>query len=201
MWTDHKNLQYICSAKRLNSLKPVGPCSLPDFFYSLLFILLSYCPGSHNVKPGALSCQFQRTEDAVERTETILPASCTIAALTWDIEERVRAATEGQPGPSSCPLNSLFVPPTLQSDLLPWAHSSKLSCHPGVQRTQHTVLRRFWWPTLTEEHPGICQGLPNLINTRPQGCFNLSLYLIAHGPTYPWTLLLVFPILVVTYLS
>lgn len=145
VWTDHKNLEYIRSAKRLNSRQARW-----SLFFARFNFTISYRPGSRNVKPDALSRQFQRTEDSVEKPESILPMSCLVATLTWDIEERVRAATEGQPGPSSCPSNCLFVPPALRSDVLLWAHSSKLFCHPGVQRTRHALLQRFWWPTLQE---------------------------------------------------
>ena len=124
---DHKNLEYIRSAKRLNSRQACW-----SLFFAHFNFTLSYRPGSRNVKPDALSHQFQRTEDSDEKPESILPTSCLVATLTWDIEERVRAATEGQPGPSSCPSNCLFVPPALRSDVLLWAHSSKLFCHPGV---------------------------------------------------------------------
>ncbi|CAJ1048226.1 uncharacterized protein lrfn4b [Xyrichtys novacula] len=146
VWTDHKNLEYIRSAERLNSRQARW-----SLFFARFNFTLSYRPGSRNVKPDALSRQFQRTEDSVVGAETILPTSCLVALLTWDIEEKVKAATEGQPGPSSCPSNCLFVPPALRSEVLQWAHSSKLSCHPGIQRTQHALLRRFWWPTVQED--------------------------------------------------
>lgn len=43
VWTDHKNLEYIRTA-----------------------VTLSYRPGSRNVKPNALPCQFQKDEPPVE---------------------------------------------------------------------------------------------------------------------------------------
>lgn len=62
------------------------------------------------MKPDALSPQFLRGEEAAARPETILQAPCVVATLMWDIEERVRATTEDQPGLSACPDNRLVCP-------------------------------------------------------------------------------------------
>ncbi|KAI3351469.1 hypothetical protein L3Q82_020315 [Scortum barcoo] len=122
VWTDHKNLEYIRSAaKRLNSHRQARWWSL---FLTRFNFSLSYRPGSRNIKPDALSRQFQRDEDVAPCPDTIISSSHLVAPLTWEIEERVKAAQEGQPGPSACPQNRLFVPPSLRSDVLQWAHSS-----------------------------------------------------------------------------
>ena len=81
----------------------------------------------------------------------ILPSSRLVATLTWEIEERVRTAAQDQPGPSACPPNRLFVPPDLRSEVLQWAHSTQLTCHPGIHRTKDVVQRRFWWTSLDED--------------------------------------------------
>ena len=155
VWTDHKNLEYIRTAKRLNSRQARWALFFTRFNFSL-----SYRPGSRNVKPDALSRQFQREEDDASASDTILPSPCVVASLTWEIEERVRAATEGQPGPSACPTGCLVVPAALRSEVLQWAHASRLTCHPGIQRTRDVLLQRFWWPTLledTREYVRACQ--------------------------------------------
>lgn len=130
VWTDQKNLEYVRKAKRLNS-----KC--------LVVLFPHHWPGSHNIKYDALSHQYLRDEDMV----SILSISHLIAPLRWEIEERVKAAQEGQPGPSACPKKQLFVPPSLQLDVLQWAHNSRLTCHPG-----------FWWDSLNED----TRGLPHL---------------------------------------
>ena len=53
----------------------------------------------------------------------IVPASCFIASVTWEIEERVWVAIENQPGPSSC---------------LP------------DQQTCSVLQQCFWWPSMEE---------------------------------------------------
>ncbi|KAJ0059379.1 hypothetical protein NL108_016159 [Boleophthalmus pectinirostris] len=146
VWTDHKNLEYLQSAKRLNSRQARWALFLTRFNFTL-----SYRPGSRNAKPDSLSRQFCTSDDHSAEPDTILSSSHMVATLTWEVEERVKAALENNPGPSTCPNNLLFVPQHLRSDVLQWAHSSKLTCHPGIQRTKEVLLQRFWWGTLDED--------------------------------------------------
>lgn len=95
VWTDHKNLEYISSAKRLNSRQARWA-----LFFTRFNFTLSYHPGSKNVK---LSWQFADEEEPTVGAEIILPPSCVVASLTWEVEERVQAATARSPGPSACP--------------------------------------------------------------------------------------------------
>lgn len=93
---NHKNLQYICSAKRLNSCQALWALFLTRFIFRL-----SYHLGSRNTKPGALLKRFAVDEAQVGGPEPILPLPCMVASLTLDVEERVRVATATLPGPSS----------------------------------------------------------------------------------------------------
>ncbi len=49
-WTDHKNLEYIKSAKRLNSRQALWALFFGRFDFSI-----SYLPGSKNIKPDVIS--------------------------------------------------------------------------------------------------------------------------------------------------
>ena len=51
----------------------------------------------------ALSRQFMEKEEATANPDTILPSTCLVAPLTWEVEERVRTALGGHSGPSACP--------------------------------------------------------------------------------------------------
>lgn len=64
VWTDHKNLEYIHTGRRLNVQQARWALFFTRFNFSL-----SYRPGSCNLKPDALSQQFER-EDEQERPET-----------------------------------------------------------------------------------------------------------------------------------
>ena len=140
VWTDHKNLEYLRSARRLNSRQARWALFFNRFNFSL-----SYRPGSKNAIPDALSRLFD-TDSLPKSDETILPGSCVIGAVSWEVEERVKRATVDLPVPVGCPPDRLFVPPELRSQVVHWAHTSLLSCHPGVRRTVFVVRQRFWWP-------------------------------------------------------
>ncbi len=154
VWTDHKNLEYIRSAKRLNSRQARWA-----LFFNRFNFTLSYRPGSKNTKADALSRQFQVTEPQVA-PEGILPSACVVGAITWPVEDKVKQANSQIPAPSACPNNCLFVPANLRSEVLQWAHSSPLACHPGVTRTLALLKQRFWWASMgkdTREFVAACQ--------------------------------------------
>ena len=182
VWTDHKNLEYLQSAKRLNSCQARWALFLTRFNFSL-----SYRPGSRNVKPDALSCQFLEREGDRTDPDTILPSSCLVATLTWEIEEKVRAAAQDQPGPSACPPNHLFVPPDLRSEVLQWAHSTQLTCHPGIQRTKDVVQRRFWWTSLDEDIRGFVNACPTCNQHKPAHHAPAGLLHPLPVPHRPWS--------------
>ncbi|KAM9816580.1 uncharacterized protein ACBT44_010838 [Syngnathus typhle] len=130
VWTDHHNLEYLRSAKRLNARQARWALFVDRFEFSL-----SYRPGSRNAKVDALSRSFPGGKEGRGPPPTILPSSVRVAALSWEIERQVEAASRDQPGPSNCPEGRLFVPESLRSSVLQWAHDSRLACHPGAART------------------------------------------------------------------
>ncbi|XDV19457.1 hypothetical protein PO909_024927 [Leuciscus waleckii] len=145
VWTDHKNLEYIRSAKRLNSRQARWA-----LFFGRFDFTLSYRPGSKNVKPDSLSRIFDRSEHA-PTPERIFPETLIISTLTWEVEARVKKALEGVTPPIRCPSNRLFVPEELRPDVIRWGHCSSLACHPGVSRTLYLVKQRFWWPLMARD--------------------------------------------------
>uniref|UniRef100_A0A8C1CA59 Gypsy retrotransposon integrase-like protein 1 n=1 Tax=Cyprinus carpio carpio TaxID=630221 RepID=A0A8C1CA59_CYPCA len=143
VWTDHKNLEYIRSARRLNARQARWA-----LFFGRFDFTLSYRPGSKNVKPDALSRLFASPGDPPP--DTIVPPGCVLGALTWGIEKLVRRAQEGVGVPAGCPTGLLFVPESVRSAVLQWGHSSKIMCHPGVRRSLAAIRQRFWWPAMAE---------------------------------------------------
>ncbi|KAI3361705.1 hypothetical protein L3Q82_002064 [Scortum barcoo] len=114
--------------------------------------------GSRNIKPDALSRQFS-VEEKVQEEENILPTSRDIAAITWDIENAILRAQQQQPArPGQGPPGRLFVPDAVRSQVLQWAHSSKLSCHPGINRTISLIKRHFWWRNMEADIRGFVQA-------------------------------------------
>uniref|UniRef100_A0A8C1AZL7 Gypsy retrotransposon integrase-like protein 1 n=1 Tax=Cyprinus carpio carpio TaxID=630221 RepID=A0A8C1AZL7_CYPCA len=145
VWTDHKNLEYIRSAKRLNSRQARWA-----LFFSRFDFTLSYRLGSKNIKPDALSRIFDPSERP-STPECILPETLVVSTLTWEVESKVLAALEGVTPPPACPPNHLFVPDELRSCVIKWGHCSNIACHPGVNRTRYLVKQRFWWPGMARD--------------------------------------------------
>lgn len=80
--TDHKNLAYLRSAKRLNSCQARW-C----LFFDRFQFTITHRPGSCNVKPDALSRKYNHTEN--NSKSTIIPTTCVIGNLSWDVETKV----------------------------------------------------------------------------------------------------------------
>uniref|UniRef100_A0A3P9KPU5 Gypsy retrotransposon integrase-like protein 1 n=2 Tax=Oryzias latipes TaxID=8090 RepID=A0A3P9KPU5_ORYLA len=144
VWTDHKNLAYLRSAKRLNS-RQARWC----LFFDRFNFTITYRPGSKNGKPDALSRKYSTTDGSA--TPPIIPDSLFVGNLTWDIEARVQQAQGEKPDNTNCPPGTLFVPDRLRSDVITWGHSSKIACHGGVRRTLMLLKRRFFWPSMESD--------------------------------------------------
>ncbi len=89
VWTDHKNLEYIRSAKCLNSRQARWA-----LFFGRFDISLSYRSGSKNIKPDALSRIFDHSK-CPPPSECIIPEKLVVSTLTWEVESKVRTALEG----------------------------------------------------------------------------------------------------------
>ena len=153
VWTDHKNLEYLRNAKRLNSRQARW-----SLFFNRFNFSLSYRPGSQNTKPDALSRLYD-PEPAAKEPEHILPLNSVVGGVSWQIESEVKSANGVSPAPSGCPQDRLFVPVSLRPQVIHWAHTSVLTCHPGVRRTVFFIKQRFWWPAMeraVKEYVGAC---------------------------------------------
>ncbi|XDV37360.1 hypothetical protein PO909_006967 [Leuciscus waleckii] len=145
VWTDHKNLEYIRTAKRLNSWQARWALFFGRFDFSL-----SYRPGSKNIKPDSLSRIFDQSERP-STPECILPETLVVSTLRWEVESKVLKALEEVTPPPDCPPNRLFVPEECRSDVIQWGHCSSIACHPGVNRTSFLVKQRFGWPLMARD--------------------------------------------------
>uniref|UniRef100_A0A1A8D4D5 Gypsy retrotransposon integrase-like protein 1 n=1 Tax=Nothobranchius kadleci TaxID=1051664 RepID=A0A1A8D4D5_NOTKA len=180
IWTDHKNLAYLKEAKRLNPRQ-----SRWSLFFSRFHFVLSYRPGTKNIKPDALSRQF--SADSNPEPASILPPDCVIGSVTWEVRDQVLEALKTTPGPSKVPPNTLFVPPSVRSKVIHWGHTARFSVHPGVSRTVALIRRTFWWPTMfkdTKEYIAACQTCARnkTSNQSPSGLLNPL-----HVPSRPWS--------------
>ncbi|TWW61053.1 hypothetical protein D4764_05G0011430 [Takifugu flavidus] len=147
VWSDHKNLTYVRTAKRLNPRQ--GRWAL---FFSRFDFTLTFRPDSKNIRADALSRQFPEEFPGAPRDpDTIVPPARVIGVISWPIETAVEQAQRDEPDPGNGPQDRMFVPSSVRPQVLEWGHSSCFACHPGVRRTVEFVQRRFWWPNLQED--------------------------------------------------
>ena len=142
---DHKNLEHLQTAKRLNSRQARWA-----LFFSRFGFHLAYRPGSKNVKPDALSRYFEN-ETTNSEPDTILRPEVFINAIEMQIEKTVRNALATEAARSRCPDNKMYAPACTRSEVIQWGHSSRLSGHPGANRTTSFIQRKFWWPEMRED--------------------------------------------------
>ena len=181
VWTDHKNLAYLRSARRLNSRQARWALFLGRFDFTL-----SYRPGSKNTKPDALSRQFTPEEEE-GREETILPSSCVIGAARWEIERRVQEAQTGEMVPDGCPPGRQYVPQPMRSPVLQWGHASKVACHPGIHGTLFLLQQRFWWPTITADTKEFVIACTVCARNKSSHCAPAGLLQPLPIPHRPWS--------------
>lgn len=99
-WTDHKNLKYLHTAKRLNSRQARWALFSNHFNFQL-----SYRLESKNSKPGALS---HIHSPKPEELTFILLQTCIIGAISWEVQDPVKQALVNTV-PAFCPQNQPFV--------------------------------------------------------------------------------------------
>ena len=145
VWTDHKNLEYLQTAKRLNLRQARWA-----LFFSRFDLHLAYRPGSKNVKPDALSRYFE-SPIKEDQPETILRPELFINAIEMDIERTVKEAVGAEAAPSGCPDGRQYVPRGTRAQVIQWGHSSQLSGQPGANRTLTFIQCKFWWPEMRED--------------------------------------------------
>lgn len=154
MWTDHKNLSYIQSAKRLNSRWARWVLFFGRFSFSL-----TYLPGFRNVKPDALSWQFSAEESSTDPEPILLP-SCFIATITWEIESLIRQTEHQHPDPGNpttrcprlCLLSGPTVGPLLSSDLSSWYKVEPYFSPSEVLVTHHGIRHLVFYISLRSVH-------------------------------------------------
>ncbi|KAI2647611.1 Transposon Tf2-6 polyprotein [Labeo rohita] len=140
--TDHRNLEYLRSAKRLNHRQARWALFFTRFNFSV-----TYRPGSQNTKADALS-RLHESHASSSTQEPILSPSIIVALVQWDITTEISEAHLTDPPPAECPPNRTYVPQTLRQRLLQLVHSTPSSGHPGITATTQLLTNHYWWPSL-----------------------------------------------------
>ncbi|KAK3556060.1 hypothetical protein QTP70_003020 [Hemibagrus guttatus] len=84
--TDHRNLEYLRGAKRLNPRQVRWALFFTRFRFTETW---TYRPGSKNGKADALSGQFEAASEPVQ-ANLILPATTILAPVQWNLVEEIQ---------------------------------------------------------------------------------------------------------------
>ncbi|KAI2645103.1 Transposon Ty3-G Gag-Pol polyprotein [Labeo rohita] len=141
--TDHKNLQYLREAKRLNLRQARWA-----LFFTRFQFKITYRPGSKNIPADALSRQF--SDESSTEPEPIIPADLIVSPIQWDIDTWIQEATLQEPAPPECPEGKIYVPSS-QRQHLDTVHQSPGSGHPGSRRTLSLLQPRYWWSSMNRD--------------------------------------------------
>lgn len=106
IYTDHKTLNYLRTAKRFNPRQARW-----SLFFTRFNFVISYSPGSENKKADALSRRHNSKEGTPEE-ETILPQSCINNTIQCEFDKEI-INTLPFLVPENCPLGKQYVPPKL----------------------------------------------------------------------------------------
>lgn len=128
----------------------------------------------------------------MQEPDSILSLYCFASALQWEIEKLIAEAQWDDPDPSTGPPRRLFVPAPVCSKVLQWIHSSKLTCHPGINRTLSFLKGRFSWPTISQDNTAFVLPAPPPPEIRPLIRLHLVFYILCPfhvvlGLTLLWT--------------
>ncbi|CAJ0968812.1 unnamed protein product [Ranitomeya imitator] len=127
--TDHKNLIYLESAKRLNTRQTRW-----SLFFSRFDFVVSYLPGSKNVKADALSRSFSPDSPGVLEPVGILKEGVILSAISPDLRRVLQEFQADRP--DRCPVGKLFVPDR-------WTSKVEPSDCPGVDSVVDR-LQQIW---------------------------------------------------------
>ncbi|KAL0162053.1 hypothetical protein M9458_041449, partial [Cirrhinus mrigala] len=179
--TDHKNLEYLRSAKVLNHRQARWA-----LFFTRFDFTINYRPGSQNLKADALS-RIHEPNHAIHPPESILPASIIVAPVTWDVMTEITEAQAQDPPPAECPDNLTYVPAVLRSRILSEVHTAPSSGHPGIEATLDLLHNRFWWPTMRHDTTNYVKNCVTCCTTKTPRQLPAGLLQPLPVPKRPWS--------------
>ncbi|KAK3505767.1 hypothetical protein QTP70_020016, partial [Hemibagrus guttatus] len=178
--TDHKNLEYLRAAKRLNPRQARWA-----LFFTRFNFTISYWPGSKNTKVDALSRMFA-PEESPETPEPILPENIFVSPITWS-EETLPPTSTSTYTPPGCLPGSQYIPRARRTALIHSAHTSLGTGHPGIHETLSLLKERFWWPNMTVDVRRYVQGCEGCAMSKDPRHLPAGKLLPLPVPSRPWS--------------
>lgn len=114
-------------------------------------------------------------------------SSCVGAAVSWEVEKRVKEAQQQQTDQGTGPPNHLFVSHSVHSQVLQWGHFSQLACHPLATRTLSLLQRRFWWPIMLKYIKVFVSACPTCSRNKVSHWPPTGLLHPLPVPSWPWS--------------
>ncbi|KAK3553387.1 hypothetical protein QTP70_003551 [Hemibagrus guttatus] len=174
--TDHKNLEYLWAAKRLNPRQARWA-----LFFTRFKFAISYRPGSKNVKADALSRIYGR-DIASEDPEPVLPEKIFASPISWS--EGTLPESGAPPG---CPPGLQFIPRLHRTSLIHATHVSLGTGHPGIKGTLSLLQQRFWWPRMAVDVKRYIQGCRECAMSKSPRHLPAGKLLPLPVPNRPWS--------------
>lgn len=102
--TDHRNLDYLLNAKRLNPRQARWA-----LFFTRFNFIVTYQPGHKNCKADALSRLYHPEPESLP-PEPVLPLAIIVSPLQWSLDDLFTEATRSEPAPPGGPEGPKTVP-------------------------------------------------------------------------------------------
>uniref|UniRef100_A0A8C5MLK4 Gypsy retrotransposon integrase-like protein 1 n=1 Tax=Leptobrachium leishanense TaxID=445787 RepID=A0A8C5MLK4_9ANUR len=155
VYTDHRNLEYLRTAKRLRPRQARWA-----LFFARFLLHITYRPGVRNGKADALSRRYD--SDAFPSTtqpDSILLDEFFCASQGSLIENiknySLQPPTDVQGLISNDGLfyhdEQIYVPPEVRLQVLQHSHNIPAAGHGGIKKTIDAVHRYFWWPSVKKD--------------------------------------------------
>ncbi|KAK3545337.1 hypothetical protein QTP70_004058 [Hemibagrus guttatus] len=174
--TDHKNLEYLQAAKRLNPRQARWA-----LFFTRFKFTISHRPGAKKVKADALS-RLYSPDIASDDPEPILPENIFVNPISWS-----EGTLPESHAPPECPPGLQFVSRSHRTSLVHSTHVSLGTGHPGIQRTLSLLQQRFWWPRMAADVKGYVQGCRECAMSKSPRHLPAGKLLPLPVPTRPWS--------------
>ncbi len=160
--TDHRNLEYLKSAKRLNHRQ--ARWSL----FTRFNFKLPTVPDLRTPRQMP-SPRLHESDSQSPDQEPIIPPTIILAPVQWDIMTEITEAQVTDPPPTETPGNLAYIPQELRQRVMQLVHSNPSSGHPGITATVQLLNNKFWWPTLRTDTYHIHSKLqPSAIHPNPR---------------------------------
>lgn len=179
--TDHKNLEYLLTAKRLNPRQARWA-----LFFTRFNFTVTYRPGSKSTKADALS-RIEERGNEVEQADAIIPDHLLLAPVQWDLITEITQFNHDNPPPANCPAGLTFVPPEFRQEVLKQVHDNPSAGHPGITATKNLVSNRFWWPALWKDTMGYVKNCITCQTTKSLHQVPAGLLQPLPVPERPWS--------------